>query len=246
MQIKITSIKTATNISWSISFIDNVKEIVAKCIVRRTSWLDIAKLTWPTRSATRTKNSTDTSALVNAWKLVLLTGILAECVPHWTTDYETCHVLAKALLKPISRHIFVICREQSHRIARVQRMMGRFRGGHAVFTFRNDELRERGDRKHGRIVISWMVSRKLDGSFKRTGSECYTGAIMTVPPELLPGTLRCSAFLVGIDRAAAAIPFSSDIVCDPRIHVSESGNELCIFLMVAARGQHCAHYTWFA
>lgn len=63
---------------------------------------------------------------------------------------------------------------------------------------------------------------------------------MTVPPELPPGTLRCSVFLVGIDRGEAAIPFSSDVVCDPRIHVSESGDEPRMFLVIPARGQHCA------
>lgn len=63
---------------------------------------------------------------------------------------------------------------------------------------------------------------------------------MTVPPELPPGTLRCSVFLVGIDRGEAAIPFSSDVVRDPRIHVSESGDEPRMFLVIPARGQHCA------
>lgn len=73
-------------------------------------------------------------------------------------------------------------------------------------------------------MSSWCLENS-SCSFERTRSECYTGAIMTVPPELPPGTLRCSAFLVGMDRTAAAIPFSSDVACYPRIHVSESGDE---------------------
>ena len=94
--------------------------------------------------------------------------------------------------------------------------------------------------------ISWISwTRKLVALFKRTGSECYTGAIMTVPPELPPGTLRCSVFLVGIDRGEAAIPFSSDVVCDPRIHVSESDDEPRTFLVIPTRGQHCARYSLF-
>ena len=84
-----------------------------------------------------------------------------------------------------------------------------------------------GIRKHGGIASSCrlMSVENSNCSFKRTRSECYTGAIMTVPPELPPGTLRCSAFLVGMDRTAAAIPFSSDVACYPCIHVSESGDE---------------------
>lgn len=122
---------------------------------------------------------------------------------------------------------------------------GRPRG----FLSRSEDRAEERGYMNARIAnywISWISwTRKLVASFKRTGSECYTGAIMTVPPELPPGTLRCSVFLVGIDRGEAAIPFSSDVVCDPRIHVSESDDEPRTFLVIPTRGQHCARYSLF-
>ena len=101
----------------------------------------------------------------------------------------------------------------------------------AATRFRDGEPRERepwtGIRKHGVIASSCRagVWKTRVARSRELRSECYTGAIMTVPPELPPGTLRCSAFLVGMDRTAAAIPFSSDVACYPRVHVSESGDE---------------------
>lgn len=67
---------------------------------------------------------------------------------------------------------------------------------------------------------------------------------MTVPPEpSAPRDAQVFRHLVGIDRAVAAIPFSSDVVCDPRIHVSETSDAPPPLLVLARRGQHRARYA---
>lgn len=93
---------------------------------------------------------------------------------------------------------------------------------HASFRWRPRGLLSRRSPRRRSFVLGRnlvTISRKLDRSSWRTGGECYTGAIMTVPPVLPPGTLRCSAFWVGIDRGGGHSLFIR-CVCDPRIQVS--------------------------
>lgn len=171
-------------------------------------------------------------------------------VPHWTCRlWNVSRYCQASPICQVSRHIFVISREQSHRIAGIDRVYRRYRVEPRGLLSRGKDTT--GNVDYNRALNSEIVdlvdigdSKTRCLSFERTGSECCTGAIMTVPPELPPGTLRCSVFLVGIDRGEAAIPFSSDVVCDPRIHVSESGDEPRMLLVIPTRGQHCARYSF--
>lgn len=130
------------------------------------------KLTWLTRSATRTKHSTDTSALVNAWKLVLLTVILTEWTCHTErADCETCHVIAKPLLSVKFHVTFSLFPENNLIVSRESieyiDVTGRPRG----LLSRGRDTTGNVNYNRAWIVKSWiswiLVTRKLDASRSR-------------------------------------------------------------------------------